>query len=229
MAVDHDPIDDVEPQARTGAHALGREEGLENSLLNLQGHAWTIVGDLDLDPILGPRRPEQQLALAGHGVDRVVDQVGPDLIQLGAVPGDPWQLGVIVARDGDIAELVPQDHQGAFEPFPNVDLLHGAAIHERVVLDRLDQRRDPLGAASHLVDQTADGQPSGDPADSIGDGFGWKRRHHRFDAGEVESGTDQTRSEIPGVGDPVVLEEESELVFPVAARDRIEHPGRRAA
>ena len=181
MAVDHDPIDDIEPQPGAGAHALGREEGLEDSLLDLQRHARTIVGDLDFDAVLGPRRAERELALASHRVDRVVDQVGPDLVQLGTVTGDARQLRVVVARDGDIAELMPQDHQRAFETFADVHLLQGTAIHEGVVLDRLDQGGDPLGATSHFVDQTADGQAAGDPADSVRDGLGWKRGGHRFD------------------------------------------------
>src|SRR5918998_2536940 len=56
VTIDHDPIHDIEPKPGAGAHAFGREEGVENSLLHLQRHARSTVGDFDLDAVLRPRR-----------------------------------------------------------------------------------------------------------------------------------------------------------------------------
>ena len=56
---------------------------------------------------VGARVEIRSVPLAVHGVDRVVDQVRPDLVELAGVGLDPRHVGAVVADDGDaVAELV---------------------------------------------------------------------------------------------------------------------------
>ena len=111
MAVDDDPPRGREAEAGAGADVLGGEERVE--------HAVAVLG-------AGSRgrrrrcRPCAQLSVAARGdrdravlaerVDRVVEQVRPHLVELGAADGELGQRAVVVAHDLDrrVLELVPE-------------------------------------------------------------------------------------------------------------------------
>src|SRR5205807_2410158 len=79
-------VDDVESLAGAAAGRLGGEEGIEDLVANLGRDTGTGVADLDdLGVIAARRNPNRELAGAAHGVDRVRDDVRPDLTELAAV------------------------------------------------------------------------------------------------------------------------------------------------
>ena len=80
VVADDDAVDHVQPEACPLADTFGREEGLEDSGEHLRRDAGAAVSDLDHNPVLLVGCADPELAGAGHGVDRVVDQVGPDLV-----------------------------------------------------------------------------------------------------------------------------------------------------
>ena len=83
MCVD-DPAADVESEACPVADVLRRVEGLEDPGLDVVGDPGAIVGDLDGDGVRVVARPDRDNPVAVDGVDCVVDQVCPDLVELGA-------------------------------------------------------------------------------------------------------------------------------------------------
>src|SRR5580658_1551987 len=77
----HNALHCIETQPSSLAHSLSGEEWFKNVLLDLGPDSRTVVADLHYDAIRIPISPHAQLALSSHRVDRVVDQVGPDLIE----------------------------------------------------------------------------------------------------------------------------------------------------
>src|SRR5437764_3002292 len=82
VAVDHDPVGDVQAQAGTLADRLGGEERLEDPRPDLLRDTRPAVADLDQDAVVLPRGAQGERALPAHRLYRVVDQVRPDLVQL---------------------------------------------------------------------------------------------------------------------------------------------------
>ena len=86
-------------------------------------------------------RGDRDRAVLAERLDRVVDQVRPDLVELGAADGELRQRAVVVAHDLErlVLELVLEDAQGRVDPLVQVDLDELAAVHVGVGLDRLDE------------------------------------------------------------------------------------------
>ncbi len=76
---------DIQSQSRAFSGGLGGEEGIEDLRLVLLRDAGTVVLDLDDDPRAVSMRSQYQRALTVHGVDGVVDDVRPYLVQLARV------------------------------------------------------------------------------------------------------------------------------------------------
>ena len=61
-------------------------------------------------------RADGQGAGAVHGVDGVVDEVGPDLVELAGIGGDRWRPSIVVPPTVmPVAQLVAHHHQRAVE------------------------------------------------------------------------------------------------------------------
>jgi hypothetical protein len=116
VALHHDPPADVQPQAGALADRLGGVEGLQDVGGGGLGDAGAVVADLDQHPVAVAGGAHGQLAAAVHavhGVGGVVDQVGPDLVELAGVGGQPGQGPVVVAHHLDARlQLVLEHGQG---------------------------------------------------------------------------------------------------------------------
>src|ERR1039458_1640392 len=84
----NDAVGDIEAQPAALAHVLGGEERLEDARLYLGRDAGSVVADLDHDVGAVASRLNSQLAFAVHGIDGVVYQVGPDLVEVAAGGAD---------------------------------------------------------------------------------------------------------------------------------------------
>ena len=86
VLVDDDPPGDVEPQPGALAERLGGEERLEDAVPDLFGDTGAGVADLDeqVRPRPGPCA-RSACPCPSMAPDRVVDQVGPHLVELGGV------------------------------------------------------------------------------------------------------------------------------------------------
>ena len=84
--------------------------------------------------------------LLAERVDRVVEQVGPHLVELRAAHGELRQRAVVVAHDLDrrVLELVAEHDERGLQALVEVDLDELAAVHVGVGLDGADEARHAL-------------------------------------------------------------------------------------
>ena len=88
-------------------------------------------------------RGDRDRAALAERVDRVVEQVRPHLVELGAAHGQLGQRAVVVAHDLDLGvlELVAEHRERRLQALVQVDLDELAAVHVGVGLDRADEAR----------------------------------------------------------------------------------------
>src|SRR5271156_3124919 len=97
----HDTLNRIEAKARTFANSLRGEKGFENMRLDFGRNSRAVIGDLDHGAIVLAIGSNSKLALATHGVNRIVDDVRPNLIELAAKRiYQKWNF-LVIARDQD--------------------------------------------------------------------------------------------------------------------------------
>ena len=161
--------------------------------------------------------------LSVHGVDRVVQDVRPDLVELAPERLDLRQVRLVVADDGDPGlELRAQDHQRVVQPGADVHALHRGLVHERVLLDRLDDLGDAPGTGRDLVHERVDRAAGGDPGDDAAERVARERRLDALEVGAIPPATDERRGELAGLGHAALGEERLQLPRQVAGVERVE-------
>src|SRR6202165_5634032 len=80
----HNALNCVEAQPCSLPYSLGREEWFKDVCLNLGRNAWTVVSNLHHDATVVLIGSHSKLAFSTHGVDGIIDDVGPHLIELAA-------------------------------------------------------------------------------------------------------------------------------------------------
>src|SRR5262245_9676041 len=81
----HDAHCRVEAESGTLADRLGREEWIEDARLDVVGNAGPAVANLDAHRIQSALGDDPQFALTAHSVNRIVNQVGPNLVEFASV------------------------------------------------------------------------------------------------------------------------------------------------
>src|SRR5215211_396582 len=169
VLVDDDVVGDVQAQARADARSFCGKEGFEDARLDLWGYPRSVVDDVDRNDVVLGVGAQSKFSVAINGVDRVVDEVGPHLIELGSV-GLYWRHIVgVIALDAYIRiELWTQEHQGVLQALDHIDALDRRLIQIRIRLDGLDDLRHGFGALSHLLEQAVDRRGGSQPPDYDG-------------------------------------------------------------
>lgn len=75
-------LNGVQPEACSRTDVLGGEEGIKNIRPNLFRNSWSGITNLDHGVVLLAEGSHPKFTLPGHGCGGVLDDVGPDLIQL---------------------------------------------------------------------------------------------------------------------------------------------------
>src|SRR5215471_10175696 len=143
MPSDDDAPADIQPEAGALADGLGREEGLEDPLLNIGGYPRPAVANVDDKLVTVERGPDGQRARSVHRRYRIVDQVGPDLVELAGEARNLRQVTTVVANDSDrIADLAAEHGQRAVQQLVDVDDLIRRTVQLRVLLSGTHERGD---------------------------------------------------------------------------------------
>src|SRR5260370_28465640 len=109
MLFAHNPRRSIQTEARAVADLLRSEKGLEDARTNFRRNSRTIVADLDDDAVQFPERVDAQLTLAVHGVDCVVDEIRPNLVQFATIRANAGQVRIVFPDYGDACfQTVPK-------------------------------------------------------------------------------------------------------------------------
>jgi hypothetical protein len=229
VALDDDAPRDVKAKPGALADVLGGVERLERPGQYLGGHPGAGVGDLD-DDVPGVRSGRDAERPAGvHGVDGVVDDVRPHLVEVGWVRLDTRHAGAVSADDGHaVSQLLPQHHQGAVDALGDVDELQRGPVELRVGLHGRDEPRNPLGRLLYLRQQNRRRQGACHPFQARFKRAAGQYLACPFAPGNVGPGRRESGSDVPRDGDPVLREPVGERFFPIGQRQRA-HAGRSGA
>ena len=137
-----DAMHDAEAEAGANAYGLRGVEGVEDQRLALEWNPGAVVADADAEVcsvfavrerFLGPRANADATAL-WNGVDGVVEEVGPDLIEAGAVGVEEGKVRGEIFFEGDFffAEFVAEDDERGIDAV--VDEIGRASCRERVLM-----------------------------------------------------------------------------------------------
>ncbi len=112
--------DDVEAQAGALPHRLGGEERVEDALADLCGDAGPVVDDAHHHALMLAVRQHLDAARVGDGVEGVVDQIRPDLVEFAGEAADARETGFHV-----------NGHGGRFRP--RFGLEHGDRVAQTLL------------------------------------------------------------------------------------------------
>ena len=139
----HNSLNGVETEAGTFSNSFGSKERFEDVSSHIRWDPRAVISNFDYNAIVLAIRSDTKLAFAVHGVNRVVDDVGPNLIQFTPERIHEKRNALVVAlHDDSVFELVVQDGQRGFQALYDVDVLQRSLVHVGVFLDGTDQIRD---------------------------------------------------------------------------------------
>jgi hypothetical protein len=96
-----DVVGDVQTQARAMTRRFGGKEGVKDFRLNGLRDAGAVVLDLDHDPLSFGARADHDLALALDRINRIVNDVRPNLIEFAAIGHDLRQRRPVFTPNND--------------------------------------------------------------------------------------------------------------------------------
>src|SRR6202789_1330372 len=174
-------LDRVEAQARAFPNSFGREKRFEDVGLYLFRNSWTVVANLDYYATVIAIGSDAKFALAVHRVNRVIDNVGPDLVEFASKRiYEEGNALVVTLHHDSLFQLVVQDRKRGLQALYHVYVLDRRLVHVGVFLDCADQIRYPRGAALDFVYQTCDLHRGGDPDQSSSSGVPPETGKQRF-------------------------------------------------
>src|SRR5580692_1939221 len=213
----------IEAEAGPFANLFGGEKGVEDAGLNFGGNAETVIANFDDSIVEFARGVDSEFAFAIHGIDGIVNEVGPDLIEFATIATDARQVGSVFADNGDAGfQAVPKNFQRVFEIFVEIDFLHSGLVHVGIALDGGDKIGDAASGVIDFLNQAKNGDDGSDAfqggskdwgAGGGDQSFKFFRRYFRFG---------KHGRNIPRLLDIVVLEPSGECIFTVASFQRVE-------
>ena len=144
--------------------------------MDLRRNADAVVDNFDHHLAVFQARADADFPGAIDRMNRVVDQIGPNLIQFVPISHDARQRPIKFAQNRHILQLVTEHGQGALQALMNFHLLEGSLVHVRIRFDRLNQFGNSPGALLDLADQRFKIQARFQPTQSNSMTGRWKLR-----------------------------------------------------
>ena len=219
----NDAHNGIEAEAGPFANLFGGEKGVEDAGLNFGGNAGTIIFNFDDGIVEFARRVDSEFAFAIHGVDGIVNEVGPDLIEFATIATDARQVGSVFADNGDAGfQAVAKNFQRVFEIFVEIDFLHGGLVHVRVALDGGDKIGDAASGVIDFLDETKNGDDGSDAFQGGSKDWSAGGGDQSFKFFRSYFGFGEHGRNIPRLFDIVLLEPCGECIFAIAPLQRVE-------
>ena len=153
MTVGHDAVADDQPKTSAGADGFGGEERFEQVRLRLRRNPRPIVNNLNQHLVVFVAGPDTNLAGALDRVYRVINEIGPHLVEFASVGHDARRRAVKGSNQRDVFQFVAEHGQSALDALVNVHLLHRRLVHVRIGFHSFDQISNPAGALLDLAYQ----------------------------------------------------------------------------
>src|ERR1700733_8293085 len=218
----HNSLDRVQTQAGAFPNCLGCEKRLKDVGLYFGGDSWTVVANLDYYATVLVVSADTEFAFSVHGVNRIIDNVGPDLIKFATKriheEGDAL---VVALHDHSLFQFVIQDRKRGFQALYNVHNLHRRLVHVSVFLDCADQIRYPRSAALDFMQQTRDLHRSGDPAESGSSRLRIEEGKQKFDIIPIDVPPSKAGRKHPQVVLSMTAQQRINLILQVADGQRV--------
>src|SRR5690349_13801867 len=169
-----DALDDVEPEARPLPGCLRREMWLEDPRSELRRHSWPAVTDLDADAVALCRGMYAYDAFAVdfrcECIGRVIEQIRPELMQLGAVGLDFGERLIVLPNDSGagLAQLVAHEREAALERLVNVHR-SSAGVRVRLAFHGAHELSNPRRAPTDILEQLPDHCQAREPGHRVAD------------------------------------------------------------
>src|SRR5580700_7822560 len=149
-----DAHDGVEAETGAFANFFCGEKGVEDAGLNFGGNAGTVIANFDDGIVEFARGVDSEFTFAIHGIDGVVNEVGPDLIEFAAIATNARQVGSVFTDNGDAGfQSVAKNFQRVLEVFVEIDFLQGGLVHVGIALDGGDQIGDTASGVIDFLNQ----------------------------------------------------------------------------
>ncbi len=220
MLVCDDVVDGVEAEAGSLTGLLRGEERFEDALLDRGRDLRAVVLDLHHDAVVLQRRCHDDLpvvdARLADRICRVVDQVGPHLVEAAAMGGDPGKAGVEGTDHCDAGRLRLQDEEGVVDALRHVDILHGGLVEIGIRLEGGNEFAEALRSFRDLCHEIVDIEASGE---SFDDESGAGAVDHR-EIGRRVTGVDQHGSYLPCIRNGVPLQSRLQVVLHLGSINR---------
>ena len=159
--------DDIEAETGSLPHGLGGEEGIEDARENLRRNAGAVVDDAHDDALTVAACIDLNAAAILNRIERVVDEVSPNLIELACESAHQRQAGFQLDGNlsGFLTRLGSHHGHGVAEVGAKIHRLgdHGL-IHVRESLDGHDEAGDAHGRILNFRGQAAHGASRRGPA-----------------------------------------------------------------
>src|SRR5690349_3532852 len=144
----HNSLYSVQAESCSFSNSLGSKERLKDVRKYLRGNAWTIIANLNHHASVVTVGAHAKFTAPAHGINCIVDDVGPDLVELTSKRIHQQRNALIIALHYDsLFQFVIQNRECSFQAFCNVNVLDRRLVHMGVFLDGADQIRNARGTA----------------------------------------------------------------------------------
>src|SRR5215211_3419911 len=220
-----DASHDSQPESGSGSNIFGRVKRLEDVDLRRTWYPRSVVDDLDDHTRAFHVRPDGDTSASVHRVNGVVDQVGPYLVQLAAVPRYPGQVFLVLPQQRDTLKPGAEDGESVLQAGDHIDLSYNRPVHVGVLFHRPDQLGDTPCARLDLTGQADEIQRPSKPLYTTSERAVTECLGHRLQTVRVHARLRQRRRQIPRLLTAMVSQPIGELILSVAKRERVEKVG----
>jgi hypothetical protein len=151
VSVGHYAIADNQSKASAWPNRFCRKERLKQVGLNVNGNAGTVVHEFNGQLIALAVSSNTDLAGAVDGINRVVNEIGPYLVEFTGVSHDARNGAIKRPVERRVFQFMTRHQQRALDAFVNINLLHWRLAHVGIRLHGFNQFGDSSGALFDLA------------------------------------------------------------------------------
>src|SRR5215204_1196163 len=188
---------DIQPEPGPCPDILCRVERLEDVDLRLARYPTPVVNDLHHYARAFHVRPDSNASASVHSVYSVVDEVGPNLVQLAAAPRYPRQVFLVLPQQRDALQPGAEDGDGVLEAGDHIDLSYHRPVHVGVLFHSADKLGDASCARLDLTCQADEIQRPSEPLQTTGERALTECFGHRLQTVRVHARLRQRRRQNP--------------------------------